>query len=824
MAAFSLLAVSCQEEIAYTPGEPDLDGCYGVYFPTQEASGSHTVDPSEAPEVNFTVKRLEADGEIVVPVNVTVSEEGIFNVSELKFADGQTDATLKVSFAKAKPGVEYSLTLDITDPQYALVYGQNPTYLTYSVIIEKYELLGKAMIREGLITGYETNPTGIEWEVEVYTKETNPGWYYFKDAYISAPFNQGWEQNQGWDMMPSGSYLTINAENPARVYMPFQNLGCSWGYGWMYAGSIAPEAGISGGTPAYGTLVDGVISFPEKSMVFGETEYENLALFQSNAKGIFRICLPGAVLTDYTMSLKSGFSEDGQHPVSFKFGADLQTIRYAAYAGMLSNEEYQEKVNEVAADANAAVVTKPAADEEGNVPAAVVNLSFDKTGVYTLVAVGYDKDNVPQNTAALVLEYVAAGDEVPVMVSAGLGSAAKYAPQGYSIENALEFYVYGQDLREAKIGLFTLSDLVTNQEGCIKSLLSSSALPAEVLNTINTDVLVDIFYGLTPGTEYYLLVYASNGYEETIIISDPYSTGGDALPVYKNFSAADIKEDLLPATSEGYFGTYNYYAKYAGPLREYFGQVTIADSEYPDQGPDEDGFMDEFVEITGLFAGLQTQFGIASDKMNFDYYRGVIYALENPLGFGSHAEIGDFYVGMSMGNTGPNIYVGYDYLMLGGFVDEGYLAFVTAPQYEQKGYVMDSFFLMAYSDEYNTPLGYLDYITSPLLVDPAVDDNGLAPAKAQRSTMSRETLSRLSYDINTDINFVETERGHIRTAIDKMLAAEKMPKAVGTMAGIKGEWEAPAVEFKAEDAGHIQVPVSSPVYKKASNAAQRFIR
>lgn len=808
MAAFSLLAVSCQEEIAYTPGEPDLEGCYGVYFPTQEAAGSHTMDPSETPVVEFVVKRTTENGDITVPVEVTASEEGIFNVSALRFADGQTESKITVSFDKAQAGTEYTLSLEITDPEYALTYGSYPTYLTYSVTIERYDLVGMATFREGLITGYNSDPTGLEWDVEVYTKESAPGWYFFKDAYITAPFNAG------MTLAPSGSYLTINAENPGRVYMPFQNLGCDWGYGWMWSGSLAPEAGISGGTPAYGTLIDGVISFPANGMVFGEEGYNDFELFQTNTSGLFRICLPGAVLVDYSIQMLSAITENGVMPLQFTFGSDVAYIKYAAFEGTLSGAEIAEKAAEIAAGGNAAKIEKPA--DSNN---AVVGLTFDKTGRYTIVALGYDANDVAQSNVSISVEYVAAGDQVPVVVAGGLGSAAKYAPQGFTTENALEFYVYGQDLRTVKIGLFTLSDLVSNQQGCVNSLLASASLPADILNTINTDVFVDIFYGLTPGTEYCMLVYANNGYEETIIMSDPYSTEGDALPVYKSFSAADFKNELLPATSEGYFGTYNYYAQYTGPLREYFGQVTIADSEYPDAGPDESGLMDEYVEISGLFAGLQQQFGIEDDTMIFDYYGGVIYALENALGAGSHPQIGDFYVGMSMGNTTPAVYIGNNFLMIGGFVDEGYLAFVTAPQYEQAGYVMDSFFLMAYADEYITPLGYLDWISTPLLVDPAVDDNGLAPAKAQRSTMSREVLNKLSYDINTDINFVETERGRIHSAIDKMRSAEKTPKAVGTMAGVKGEWNAPQVEFSTvEFHGNIQKGTSNDRRIKTNDA------
>ena len=191
MAAFSLLAVSCQvEEQTYVPGEPDLENCYGVYFPTQEAAGSHTMDPSETPAVKFVVKRLTADGDITVPVDVTASEENIFKVSDLSFADGQVESEILVTFDDAQPGVEYTLSLEINDPQYALKYGNNPTYLSYAITIERYDLMGIATYREDILTAIFDVPN-MEWQCEVYTKETTPGVYYFKNLYTSlCPFNE----------------------------------------------------------------------------------------------------------------------------------------------------------------------------------------------------------------------------------------------------------------------------------------------------------------------------------------------------------------------------------------------------------------------------------------------------------------------------------------------------------------------------------------------------------------------------------------------------------------------------------------------------------
>lgn len=799
MAAFSLLAVSCQEEIAYTPGEQDLEGCYGVYFPTQEASGDHTMDPSETPAVDIVVKRATEDGDITVPVDITVSEEGIFNVPELKFADGQTEAVLSVTFPNAKPGVNYSLTLEITDPEYASLYGANPTFINYNVIIEKYELMGKALYREDIITALFTAPN-LEWEVDVYTKETTPGVYYLANVYDPAA---GCPLISNNPSQYKDSYMVIDASNPQKVFMPFQYMGLivNSQYGECACGSYAPEAGFNVSEGIYGTLINGVITFPADALLFGMELYNDFGFYYANGSELFRVALPGAVLTDYTISLEAGFSNAGKQPVAFTFGPDVQTIKYAAFEGPLSKADLEEKTAELAAATDANTVARPAEDEDGNVPDAIVNFEFEKTGEYTVIAVGCDEAGAAQSTASIVLTYVAADDAegVPVVVSGGLGSAAKYAPQGISSETAVEFYVYGEDLVDVKVGLFSYASLAGDQNACIQALLKSESAPAEVVAEINEDVYVDVFTGLTPGTAYYLLVWASNGYEQKLILTDPWTTDGDPLPVYQSFTAADINPALLPETSEGYFGTYNYYAQYAGPLREYIGQVTIADSDMPDAGPDEDGLMDEYVEITGLFGGLQKTFGVEDDTMIFDYYGGVIYALENTFGPGSHPNIGNFYVGMSMGNTNPSVYVGNSFLMIGGYVDEGYLAFVTAPSYANAGYTMDSFFLMAYSDaEYSSPLGYLDYITDPLLVDPAVDDNGLAPAP-KKSTMSRADLNKVNFNLAADINCVETERGRIRSAIDKM-KAEKAVQSVGTIAGVKGEWTAPAAEFTAEEA------------------------
>ncbi|MBR1956449.1 MAG: hypothetical protein IKA13_03945 [Bacteroidales bacterium] len=788
-AAFSFLAVSCQvEEQVYVPGEPELEGCYGVYFPTQEAAGAHTMDPSETPAVEFVVKRLTEDGDITVPVEVTVSEEGIFNVPELKFVDGQTEANLLVTFPNAAAGTEYSLTLEITDPEYALVYGANPTFLNYSVTIERYDLMGTATYREDILTALFSVPNQ-EWQCEVYTKETTPGIYYLKNLYTSlCPFNEP------GDYVEEDVYFTVNASDPGKVYVPAQPLGWDWGYGMAWAASLCQEAGFNVATGAYGSLVNGVITFPVQGLLFAMEDYQDMGFYYANKNGLARIILPGAILTDYTIALEAGYASQGTQPVAFTFGADVQTIKYAAFEGPLSKGDLEAKVAEIAEDENAQVVAKPAADAEGNVPAAVVGFSFETTGEYTIVAVGCDSEGTAQSSTSLVISYVAANDEVPVIVTAGLGAADKYVPQGFSPETAIEYYVYGQDLVDVKIGMFTAADFISNQQGCVSALMSVASEPAEVLEKINTDVFVDVMGGLTPGTEYYLLVWASNGYEQKIIATAPWTTAGDPLPVYAPYSIADINGELLPATSEGYFGTYNYYATdFFGenPLRSYMGQITIADSPYEDLPADESGLVTEYVKLSGMFQAEAEYYGF-DDTMDFEYYGGVLYQLPN---YFPQTANGGYYTAVMYLTADGSLYGhGNSYTMLGGFVREGYIAFVDATG----SYGFNGWFLRAFSDEAcASAVGNMSCYQDVLLVDPAVDDNGLAPAAAR---MSKQDLQNLSFNIETEINYVETERGRIHSAIDRANAI----KTVGQAAGVQGEYVAQPAAFSAVE--------SAPVY------------
>lgn len=809
MAAFSLLAVSCQtEEPAYVAGAPELEDCYGVYFPSQDASGSHVFDPASDKVIEVVVKRLTEDGDITVPVEIEASEEGIFTVSDLRFVDGQTESSITVTFDKAEAGVNYTLSLTVADPAYALVYSQYPTFIALDVIIERYDLLGTATYREDILTTLFNVPAGTEWQCEVYTKETTPGVYYLKNLYTSlCPFN-GPD-----DYVKEDVYFTVNASDPSKVYIPAQALGWDWGYGMAWAGSLCPEAGFNVAEGSYGTLIDGVIEFPVEGLLFAMEGYNNMSFYYANGSGLSRILLPGAVVVDYSLAIQSGLTQEGVLPVAFTFGTDIATVKYAVYAGALTDADITANAKAIAKgeEANVVEIAQPAPAEDGSIPPAIEGISLATTGEYTIVAIGLDAAGAVQAQAAHNVNYVAAGDSVPVSLTAGLGSAAKYAQYGISTETALEFYIYGDDIVDLKFGCYTVMDMA-NTEAVAQHVMSTQSVDDETLLAINTTVYSDVVQRLTPGTEHYLVVWASNGYEQAIYVSDPFTTDGEPLPVYADYTIADIKDELCPASSDGFFGTYNYYAVDLfvenASLRSYIGQVTISDSEIPDGEADEDGYKSEYVNVKGIFDYEGASFGF-DDTMVMEYYGGVLYTLATVY---PQCAAGYYPAALPFTESG-SIYNPMNYFMLAGYVDEGYLAFVdNNTPYGFIGFYLGMFTDAAYTSLYGPAGGYTDI----LLINPENDDNGLAPAASKSTGLSSRDLELVNKNFQIIDNCVETERGRMHSAIDRM-NANKISSA-GTLAGLTGMWESSSVEFTSTSVDFVPATTDIKSMKTAENA------
>lgn len=513
--AMSALMLSCAKEEEHQPGEPEVDGCYGVYFPAQETD--LVLDPAEPTKATIAVMRTVTSGSITVPITVS-DTSGLFTVSELRFEDGQSESSIDLTFDKIGVGISYGLNFEITDPQYASKYNSNPIALDFSVLIEKWNSIGKGLWRDDFMTTFY-GVDYAEYEVDILENDLTPGFYRVVYPYDSKyPYNEDgdWDTSQTY-------YFEIHAENPKQVWIPMQKTGMAWSYGNVWMGSYAGYMIVNKGktlaeVASYlGTLKDGVITFPNKSLLVGMEKYNDFGLYYANNNDMFRVCLPGAVLTDYTISAIAGESKEGELPVEFTLGADVASAKYAVYEGAISTAAKQKNAEAIADGTETSAQAVPESK--------AVALSFDKSGVYTLVAVSFDADGKAQENTSIEFCYVAKGEEpnYKVNLTAGLELTSRYAGQGYTRINSALFYIYGKDLVDVKMGVFKTSSLADATEEDILSNLKS--VGDSLVNVINKGGYSDLVTGLSALTSYTLVAWGTNGYSSSFATAEVTTDG-----------------------------------------------------------------------------------------------------------------------------------------------------------------------------------------------------------------------------------------------------------------------------------------------------------
>ena len=826
IAAASFVLASCEKE--KTPhefGPKDVDGCYGVFFPVQEAAGSHAIAPDEATDVTFKIGRINSNGAITVPVVVTASEEGIFDVPSITFADGQEEAEFTVSFANAQIGTSYTLSLGVEDPQYASLYGEAPTHLDFTILREKWNEIGTGLWRDDCLTAL-FGVSCLEWEVEILENDLTKGLYRVVYPYDG---KYGYNDPGDWDESKT-YYFEIHAENPDKVWFARQDIGVRWGdYGAMRINSMAGYYLAKGDAASaegyYGTLVNGVITFPVKAILFSMDNYNDGAQYYGNGSGMFRVCLPGAVLTDYSFKgIETDFTYDGVLPAAFYAGIDVPQIDYVVVSGEITPTQITNQVTAIS-DGEASNVKSLKNLEKttykGNdVVGAAEEITLPATGVYTIVAVSYgyddDKKLVVSDYGSAVVNYVAAGDEdeMAVDLTCGIGSAAKYAAQGVNTDSSVEVWAYGSDIVDAKIAVVKFVDLVSDMEGVLTSLLASKSISAADIEAINGDGLVYVADKLLPGTEYYTLVWASNGFTEDFFISgnSEYTTG-DPLPIYQTYTAGSMFEDGVLENASAWYGDWNYYAvDYYGDtgLREYIGPVTISASETPTEGPDDYGLYDEYVYVDGLFGDLE-QFAAygypgLDGLLEMDVYGGLMYSCSKTN------VAGDLDVHIYAAGAGG----WYDYAdyYFSAFIPvlDGYYAFVDCSKY---------------ASSYNfTGLRILsDYVWNayidPLLIDPEKDDNGFAAPAVDAAVARATKLMKESVAEVDNSNVLMNNKARAHAIIDTYKNKQNSVSVSDSFISVNGSCPVKTVEVKSNAASVAPVAATSG-NKELRNATRAF--
>ncbi len=564
LSSLTLVLAACQEE-KVEPGEKDLDGCYGVYFPAQDKAVKLVLDPADPTSTKITVMRKNSEGEITVPVTVADTSK-LFKFAPITFKDGQAETTIDVTFDGIGIGNTYLASLTIEDPAYASKYNSNPISIDVKVLREKWNNLGVGTWVEHGVFNFDAPENVIihqndldKTKYRIYMRYPDPE----KEGEEYALYSPKSDEYLSLRLLKSGEVVKsktkeFKVDKDGLVLFDIFDTGIPYDTGQPNIWFVHP---FNFSDPVNLWYYNKVISYQDDGVTpagiqLAPNYYINGvgAIDRSQEDGIITIVFPGAVLTDYTINVSVGETVDGEIPVEFALGADVATAKYAVYEGELSK---------AAAERHANAIVK--GDEESKVvpETGAVSLTLDKSGVYSLVAVSLDDKNEFQKSAVSTFNYVAKGDEekYPVTVSAGLELTSRYEPEGYTKVNSALFYVYGKNLTEVKASLIPTAKLDPTK---LDSLAREpKSVSDSILNLVNTTGWTDLFTELAPVTDYTLIVWASNGYRSKVVTSEITTEGlarvkkGTGTYTY---SLVFLDEDKKPQTGKdlGLYADSNY--------------------------------------------------------------------------------------------------------------------------------------------------------------------------------------------------------------------------------------------------------------------------
>lgn len=492
-------------DVDYNPAKP-LEGTQ-VYFPT-DAPTTFKVDATSA-SVAATVSRSDAEGALEVSINAVIDPEyaSLFTVAPTAlFNDGQTTAAVQISFDRSKlvDGASYAITLSVVDESLHTPYAPSTQVVTISVP-EPYVLMGVGLIRDDIITTI-FSIENVEWEVEVYENTNVPGFIYLKNAYTSC-----YPYNAPGDYQTEDHYWPIRISDPTQVVFNKTYMGFDWGYGEFFFGCAA-----------YGTLENGVITWPKNGLLLGMKEYtEDQWGWYANGSGLFRIVLPGVDLRDYSMTVAYGGMQVEADNTTVSavlngtYGADVASMRYAFFDGDVT-----------AAAAQAAEIIIAAAEEEVGVKQftqgldekervfSILESKLAAPGVYTVFCVPYSADGEPQASQTATVSFYYPG------VGGAEAPECEFAAYFYYVEDLLPSYASSYPATEYLMWLVEGVDIKSvNLAGFFTTAAVDNIVAANMANGLTEaeiyEVLVEEYGELLP--DEYLAELSEYGYTFDVI-------------------------------------------------------------------------------------------------------------------------------------------------------------------------------------------------------------------------------------------------------------------------------------------------------------------
>lgn len=525
------LLSACTSSDDFEPGPKDSGA--QVYFPNTIPSEFNVGDDESS--VTIPVRRVVTDAAMTVNILASIEQgqEGILNIpSSVSFEAGSDLANLVITFDRSAlvDGTEYKASLLLNDEQNLTQYGNNMIDIT--IIPWPWEELGTGKYRDGWLCGlFEGNL--VELDVTIHKHKSQEGVYMVEEMFgwtFMTEFFGATQSELSGQFSYTPTNITIDCSDPANVKIAKQYTGITEGvnnYGDFLIESAAP-----------GTFVNGVITFPEDGINAYMTGYSSDPL-PTNPDGTFRIMLPGAEITDYTLTaayggmLVNSDNSSASAVIDFTYGADVTGINYVIAEGDV----------ETSAATLAAQIANGTAEniltiEDFVVGAGSVSIKADLTtpGPYTVVALPLDKENKPLESNAAAASFyfpgMDGGDIPDCDVEAMMGSVSENKPDALEKnpdESSLYFKISGSELKTLHLLAMSTSNIETlvaqgaSYEEIIASYgqdFSSIAVP-----TINeTGYYENIWINLNENTSYTMLVQATNIYGRSKVLAVEKST------------------------------------------------------------------------------------------------------------------------------------------------------------------------------------------------------------------------------------------------------------------------------------------------------------
>ena len=539
VAAIAALTACTTEE--YVPATPPTGA--QVYISADNPSTVTLNRQSES--FSLSVLRVDDSADASYVVEVTDTNNVFFSQDvtdvEISFAKGEKESKLVIAVNQDNlvDGKSYALDFRIRDEKATTAYGLS-AFSMLAVLPEPYVLLGTATLHEDLLTTFFSDvETGKAWECEVYENANVPGMLYFKNAFTSE-----YPNNEPGDYVTTDKYFMVNVKNHDKVYIPYQGLGMDWGYGEFGVVSLI-SAYFEGAPDNWGTLKDGVITFPQKGILIQMADYNDGGFYTSNGSGAFVIHLPGAILTDYSVEASySGMFVDpegnAEPVIDIAAGDDVAAVNYLIIS---QDQDVYAALEGIVAEADS-VQTVEIVDNAARIQPAL------EPGLYYMVYCPVDAEGGLQTDDAGVLDFYFPGasaekPEVEATLQAldidKVFSESIISKYGLANYNSFAFVIGGKDIKSVRTLMAETAVIegAAAEEGLTFEMLCAKygEDDTEAVSAIEADgYYANGYLELSPETSYTMVVNIENVYGSTACFTATYVTA--AIPIGTTVSLA----------------------------------------------------------------------------------------------------------------------------------------------------------------------------------------------------------------------------------------------------------------------------------------------